>query len=132
MYKTKRAFSLLTGGLLLESQFEIMKQILKVMQEICCEKITHPAHDIIMMSYGRCYDVNTLKRRPSNVVLTLCAGWEESIYFKSINTIYIYYLYIIQKKVWLIEIKKFLNLSINNKTSNFIYKKNISASRLVL
>ena len=35
-----------------------------------------PAHNVKTTLYGRWNDVKTLKRRPYNVVLTSCAGWD--------------------------------------------------------
>ena len=40
------------------------------------DKTTQLAHDVRTTLYGRWNDVKTLKRRRSNVVLTLCASWE--------------------------------------------------------
>jgi len=28
--------------------------------------------------FGRCYDVETVKQRRSDVTLTLCAGWDDT------------------------------------------------------
>ena len=35
------------------------------------------AHDVRTTLYWRCYDIETLKRRSYNVVLTFCTGWED-------------------------------------------------------